>query len=132
MKLLFVLILSLTVNASLSAQTKSQSIEPINLKERAALTCKLTSKELQHRRKTVLADLKNQMLTKDEMGNGFEYTFSGTDAIIDQLSEFVKTERQCCDFFDYEIKITGDTKTAKLKITGPEGVKEFIKEELGL
>ncbi|MFM8850011.1 MAG: hypothetical protein ACKOE5_06425 [Cytophagales bacterium] len=108
-------------------------MKTITLKERAALTCKLTSKELQNRRQTVLTDLKNNVLTKNEFKDGFEYTFKGTDKIIDQLTEFIKTERQCCDFFDYELKIPGDTNgTASLKITGPDGVKDFIKEELGL
>lgn len=114
-------------------QTKTNDMEAINLKERAALTCKLTSKELQERRKTVLADLKSKVLTKLEFENGFEYSFPGGDETIDQLTEFVKTERQCCDFFDYQLTISGDTKgTTKLKISGPDGVKEFIKEELGL
>lgn len=132
-KLIVVLSLTTIFSTDLLGQTKNNAMETITLKERAALTCKLTTKELQNRKQTVLTDLKNNVLTKNEFKDGFEYTFSGTDKVIDQLTEFIKTERQCCDFFNYEIKISGDIKeTVTLKITGPDGVKDFIKEELGL
>lgn len=96
------------------------------------LTCKLTSKELQERKQTVLAELRTKILLKTELENGFQYSFDGTDKMIDQLSLFIKTERQCCDFFDYHLVVAGNGKRIEMKITGPEGVKDFIKSELGL
>jgi hypothetical protein len=128
-----ILLFVLTTILSTNALGQPKAMETISLKQRAALTCKLTSKELQERRRTVLADLKRQMIKKNELENGFEYIFAGTDQIIDQLTTFIKTERQCCDFFDYDINISGDVKgQARLKISGPAGVKDFIEEELGL
>jgi hypothetical protein len=135
MKIIKIVFLSLLTTFTLNSfgQTKSKNIETMSLRERAALTCKLTSKELQQRRQTVLADLKSKVLAKGEFENGYEYTFSGNDETIDQLTEFVKTERQCCDFFNYELNIAGDKNgITKLKISGPDGVKDFIKAELGL
>lgn len=96
------------------------------------LSCKLTSKELQQRRATVLASLKMQVLEKKELQNGYAFRFPGTDQIIDELTEFVKTERQCCDFFTFNISILGDGGEAWLELTGPEGAKDFISSELGL
>jgi hypothetical protein len=132
-RLIIIAAISTILGTNVLGQSKCKSMETTTLKERAALTCKLTSKELQHRKQTVLADLKSKVMIKGEFEDGYEYTFPGTDETIDQLTEFVKTERQCCDFFNYELNISGDTKgTTKLKISGPDGVKEFIKEELGL
>ena len=94
------------------------------------LTCKLTTPELRKRKATVIASLKKQMLQKKELINGYAYKFKGTDAVLDELSSFIKTERACCDFFVYSISISGDKSEAWLSLTGAEGVKEFIKTEL--
>jgi hypothetical protein len=46
------------------------------------------------------------------------------------LTEFIKSERQCCDFFDFAIRIKAGF--AWLDITGPKGAKEFITTEMEL
>ena len=115
----------------LHGQDKPKVMPTINAKEQS-LICKLTSKELQERKQTVLADLKKKVLSKKELEDGFQYSFTGTDEMLDQLALFIKTERQCCDFFDYQILVNGDGAQIELKITGPSGAKDFIKDELGL
>ncbi len=95
------------------------------------LSCKLTSPELQQRKKTVLAELRQQVLSKKELPDGFAYKFPGTDAIIDSLASFIKTERQCCDFFDFKLSLNTDN-SIWLELSGPEGAKEFIEVELKL
>lgn len=94
------------------------------------IACKLTSPEMQKRKATVIASLKKQILEKKDLKNGYTYKFKGTDSIVDELAEFVKTERLCCDFFDFELKVAGDASSAWLTITGPKGAKDFITSEL--
>lgn len=96
------------------------------------LSCKLTSKELQERKATVIASLKKQVLEKEELQNGFAFRFSGTEKIMDELIEFVKTERLCCDFFTFTLTFSGDGSKAWLELTGPDGTKDFILTELGM
>lgn len=98
--------------------------------ERKAIACKLTSSELQQRKATVIASLKRQLVTKEALPKGYRYQFKGTDALLDELLDFVKTERLCCDFFQFTLEITGDASDAWLSITGPEGTKTFIETEL--
>jgi len=50
--------------------------------------------------------------------------------MLDQLNEFIKSERLCCDFFDFTISIKKET--VWLLISGPEGAKDFIRKELEL
>lgn len=95
-----------------------------------SLSCKLTSSELRERKETVIASLKKQITEKKELKDGYAFKFAGTDKVIDELSEFVKTERECCDFFNFNIKINGDKSEAWLELTGEEGAKEFIESEL--
>lgn len=96
------------------------------------LSCKLTSPEMQKRKSTVIGSLKRQIIEKKELDNGYTYKFKGSDQVVDELAEFIKTERQCCDFFDFSIKVAGDQTSAWLSITGPKGAKEFINTELEL
>jgi hypothetical protein len=95
-----------------------------------ALSCKLTTPELQKRKATVIADLKALVRERNELANGFSYRFEGRDEVLDKLNDFIKTERLCCDFFTFYITI--DNTTALLSITGPNGAKEFLRDEIDL
>ncbi len=96
------------------------------------LSCKLTTPELQKRKETVLASLKEQMTEKKELKDGYAFKFPGTDKMLDELTEFIKTERECCDFFTFNLSISGDKSEAWLELTGADGAKDFISTELGL
>src|SRR4030088_1000452 len=93
--------------------------------EKKQITCKLTSPEMQKRKTTVIASLKTKILEKTEQEEGYTYKFVGSDAVVDELSSFIKTERLCCDFFDFTLKVKGDGSIAWLTISGPKGAKEF-------
>jgi len=114
---------TMNTNNEISDTAKSDTTE---------LSCKLTSKELQQRKETVIASLKQQVLETKELQNGFAFRFKSTDKILDELTEFVKSERQCCDFFTFTLIFPGDGSDAWLELTGPEGTKDFISTELGL
>jgi hypothetical protein len=123
--LLFAILLS---TVPLLAQEKTKNME--TLMERAKLTCKLTTPELQQRKKTVVAELKYLLLEKTELPNGFKYKFEGSDKMLDLLNSFIKTERLCCDFFVFNLTASSDNSSTWLELTGPEGVKDFIKYEI--
>lgn len=94
------------------------------------VVCKLTTPELQKRKATVIAELKSLILSRQELVNGYSYKFEATDEILDKLNLFIKTERMCCDFFTFQLTI--EESSAIFNITGPEGAKEFLKEEVDL
>ncbi|MCD6066404.1 MAG: hypothetical protein K0S33_1230 [Bacteroidetes bacterium] len=95
------------------------------------LVCKLTSSELRERNETVIAELKTLVLEKKELENGYSFKFSGNDKMIDLLTDFVKSERECCDFFVFNINVK-NKETIWFDITGPEGAKDFISTEMEL
>jgi hypothetical protein len=97
-----------------------------------ALTCKLSTPEFQHRKSTVLAELKTRIRSAEETAEGFRYSWSGTDQMLDTLLDFIKAERQCCDFFKFELAIGTPADDIWLSLSGPPGAKEFIRNELGL
>lgn len=136
-----VLVACTAVNAQTTGATKSKnktkatsccSSDCQAANKNKELTCKLTSPELHERKATVLASLRKQMVERKELPNGYAFKFAGSDKMIDELVEFVKTERQCCDFFTFNLSISGDGSEAWLELTGPEGSKDFVTQELEL
>lgn len=102
----------------------------MNLKE--SLSCKQTTPELQERKRTVIAELKKLVKNREEKETGFSYTFDGSDSTLNILLNFIKTERLCCPFFTFHLKVKDDQSKVLLELTGPEGAKEFIQTEIGL
>ncbi len=100
-------------------------------KETSKLVCKLTTPELQERKRTVIAELKATMLERKETESGVCYKFDGSDKMVDLLTSFIKTERLCCDFFTFNLSISDEKSFVWLELSGPEGTKDFIKSEVG-
>lgn len=96
------------------------------------LSCKLLPEEQRIRKETVLASLRKQVLELKETPTGYAFRFPGNDAMLEELIAFIKTERGCCDFFIFDLSISGDKSEIWLKISGVEGVKDFVRDELEL
>lgn len=94
------------------------------------LTCKLTTAEFRARKATIIGELKSLTVAKQETELGYRYTFSGSDELLDLLVTFIKSERSCCDFFEYKLSIGQPMGNTYLELTGPEGTKKFINEHI--
>lgn len=116
----------------LTSYAQEKTTDMKSLMEQAKLSCKLTTPELQERKRTVISELKKQILEKKETQRGMSYKFNGSDEILDKLNEFIKTERLCCDFFTFHLTVAKESESVWLELSGPEGVKEFIKYEIDL
>ncbi len=99
-------------------------------KKETVFKCKLTTPEFRERKATVITELKGMMKKKKELKDGYSYKFSGSDEVVAKLNEFIKTEKECCDFLSFNLVVSKDKSTAWLEITGAEGVKDFIKTEI--
>ena len=95
------------------------------------IVCKLTTPELQERKKNEIAQLKTLVLGRVETENGVRFKFEGTDKIIDLLTSFIKTERLCCNFFTFQLTVEDENNFVWLELSGPEGTKAFIETEIG-
>ncbi|MEJ7678673.1 MAG: hypothetical protein WKG06_12595 [Segetibacter sp.] len=98
--------------------------------EKCDISCRLTSSELRKRKLTVIAELVIEMNQTEEMDNGYCYSFSYSEELLFKLAEFIKLEKECCPFFNFNLSISGNSNTITLSLTGVEGTKEFIKYEL--
>ena len=91
------------------------------------VACKLSSPQLQKRKEEVLVLLKEKVLGKQELKDGYKFKFEGTDELLDELVTFIKSERACCDFFTFNLSVSDNKSNIWLFITGPDGTKDFIK-----
>ncbi|MEP6951847.1 MAG: hypothetical protein ABI863_21335 [Ginsengibacter sp.] len=96
------------------------------------ISCKLTSPELQKYKTEVISLLKSEVLQRKELDNGYQYSFDGSDKMIDHIINFIKSESACCDFFTFNLSVEDVNRNVVLIITGPEGAKEFINAEMEL
>ena len=65
-----------------------------------------------------------------ELPNGYEFRFADESDVLRRLAEFVSLEKLCCPFLRFEIEVEAESGPVWLRLTGREGVKEFIREEI--
>ena len=83
-------------------------------------------------RETHLANSRDLFLTLKEireLSNGYEFGIHGPNVVV-QAAEFISLEKLCCPFLKFEIEVEAENGPVWLKLTGREGVKEFIREEI--
>jgi len=64
-----------------------------------------------------------------EAANGFEFRLRGEGDVIRQIGEFIARERLCCPFLKFTLTIESDSKPISLFLSGPQGTKDFLREE---
>ena len=64
-----------------------------------------------------------------ELADGFEFEFPADAATYQLLAEWVGGERLCCPFFDIDLRVGREGGPLHLRLTGREGVKQFIKAD---
>ncbi len=66
-----------------------------------------------------------------ELSNGYEFRFPGDTATLAQLNDWIATERLCCPFFDFDVRLESERGPIALRLTGRKGTKTFIKADFG-
>ncbi|HYL62865.1 MAG TPA: hypothetical protein VE077_09605 [Candidatus Methylomirabilis sp.] len=67
-----------------------------------------------------------------ETPNGYEFQYSPKDVSLAELAEWAMAESKCCPFFDFHIDLENEGTLVCLRLTGNEGVKSFIRAEIGV
>lgn len=65
-----------------------------------------------------------------ELPDGYAFGLAANSQTIKDAAEFITYERLCCPFLSFEMTVGGDK--LSLRLTGAEGVKEFLNAELGM
>ena len=108
--------------------------QPKQYSSQTALVCNLTALngEQRERHRAVLKQLGQMSPEVREVANGYAFRFLAEIAVLKLLAEFIYLEHRCCPFLELTLEVKTDHDTAWLTVTGPEGVKEFLRAELSL
>jgi len=66
-----------------------------------------------------------------ELPNGFAFRLKDQEGLLAKMAEFVDRERLCCPFFSFAIEVGSERGAVWFRLTGPDGVKPFIRAEIG-
>jgi hypothetical protein len=68
----------------------------------------------------------------EELADGYALRFGMDSSLCLVVAEFITLERLCCPFLDLMLEVAREGGPMQLKLTGSEGVKQFLRMELGL
>lgn len=88
--------------------------------------------EQRKRRADLAGELQNSVREIISTANGFTLRFSPNDLVLLKIAEFISLERQCCPFLDFQINWNEGDNAIELRLSGRQGVKEFLATEFGL
>ena len=66
-----------------------------------------------------------------ELPDGYSCRLANETALLLKVADFLAKERLCCPFFGFELRIEPEGGPVWLSLTGREGIKPFIRAEIG-
>ena len=70
--------------------------------------------------------LKSQIREVAETPAGYAFRFDSQPEILMRITEIITFEMQCCPFLRFEIEVAEDGGPTWLRVSGREGVKEYL------
>ena len=67
-----------------------------------------------------------------ELPNGYAFKLPGERQTIAMVAEWISFERLCCPFFSFQLEIASEGTPIWLRMTGREGVKQFMQSEFDI
>ena len=104
------------------------------VEQESPFVCNMLALDAEGRRrhKVVAEQMQKAMKAVEELPDGYAFRFLAEQSTITLVSEFIVRERLCCPFFTFELVAGREDGPLWLRLRGREGVKEFIKAELGI
>ena len=74
-------------------------------------------------------DLFSSLTQIKELPDGYEFRLDGSNVVV-KAAEFISLEKLCCPFLNFTLEVDAENGPVWLKLTGREGVKAFVREEI--
>ena len=87
-----------------------------------------TEQRTEHAKRSKL--LFRSIQSRKELPDGYAFRLDPSAIPIEEAARWIALERLCCPFLHFGLDI--DAATISLRLTGPSGVKEFLRLELSL
>lgn len=89
------------------------------------------SGEKRDRHGALVRSLLDRIAEFSERSNGYAVRLPSDEKTILAAAEFIALERLCCPFFDLGMRVEANGGPLWIDVTGPEGIKPFIRAEFG-
>lgn len=66
-----------------------------------------------------------------ELPNGYAFRLPNDATLLLKTAEFIMRERLCCPFFGFSVEVEPEGGPLWLRLTGGDGIKAFIRAEIG-
>jgi hypothetical protein len=66
-----------------------------------------------------------------ELPNGYAFRLPNEATILLKTAEFIMREKLCCPFFGFSVEVEPEGGPLWLRLTGGDGIKPFIRAEIG-
>lgn len=99
-------------------------------REKSPIVCSLTNAELRHREAELLTRFKAAVIETEELQDGYAFHLPGHGKWIELVAELIVAERECCPFLTFEVAALPNMGPVIVRMTGPAGAKEFVRNIL--
>jgi hypothetical protein len=105
-----------------------------NVAGESPIACNLNAldKEQRRRHQSLTAQLRATVQETRELPDGYSLRLPSDEATIQRTAEWITLERRCCPFLAFGLEAGREGGPLWLSLTGREGVKPFLKIELGI
>jgi hypothetical protein len=73
--------------------------------------------------------LAESILRTVEIAEGYAFEVDGHRVAVRDIAQWTEFERRCCPFFDFNLELRRENGPITLRLTGRDGVKQFIRSE---
>lgn len=94
------------------------------------ISCTLSDPQRREREVNLIAEFRSVVTAITELKDGYAFQLSGEKNSLTLASELMIAERECCPFLTFQLTASPNMGMLTLRITGPDGSKEFVKSLL--
>lgn len=128
----FTIILSFVAISFASVSLWQEKQQPTRSESPIFCNMNALTKEQRQRHKALSVELRAAVQEIRELPDGYSFRLPSDEAMLQKAVEWVTMERRCCPFIAFGIEVEREGGPLWLKLTGREGVKPFLKTELGI
>jgi hypothetical protein len=125
--------MAIRANAQATEQEKEKKMsEKVTSESPIACNLNALDKEQRRRYQALTAQLRAAVQETRELPDGYSFRLPSDEETIQRTAEWITLERRCCPFISFGLETGRENGPLWLSLTGRDGVKPFLKMELGI
>lgn len=125
-----------STEVALARNTRAAQIQKakafLRMRDQTPLACDLTviGNEEREQHHQIAEEIFAAVEELRELPDGYAFRLPTESEMIRRAGMFISRERLCCPFFDFTLEVKPDQGPVWMNVTGREGTKQFLKENI--